>query len=131
MEIWSEEKAELAAYQLKSVAQVWFNQWKAERVDNGLMDGEESKVTFLDFFFPLVLRKAKVIDIINLNQGNMSVGEYSLMFTNLSKYGASIGGWLKSSYEKVYFVSFNFSFKIYRTTVLIMEMNISRLMTYA
>jgi len=48
------ENVELAAYQLKGVAQVWFNQWKEERVvDVGPLDWGKFMGTFLDQFFPL------------------------------------------------------------------------------
>ncbi|WMV58979.1 hypothetical protein MTR67_052364 [Solanum verrucosum] len=87
MGVTSMEKAELAAYQLKGVAQIWFNQWKEERaVDVGPLDWEKFKVPFLDRFFPLEMREAKVLEFINLHQGSMSVKEYDLKFTQLSRY---------------------------------------------
>uniref|UniRef100_M1DPL1 Gag-pol polyprotein n=1 Tax=Solanum tuberosum TaxID=4113 RepID=M1DPL1_SOLTU len=43
------EKEELSTYELKGVAQVWFNQWKEERVvDAGNLDWEKFKGVFLD-----------------------------------------------------------------------------------
>jgi len=49
----SVEKAELAAYQLKSVAQVWYTQWKNNRsVGAGPIEWEVFKLSFLDRFFP-------------------------------------------------------------------------------
>ncbi|WMV45890.1 hypothetical protein MTR67_039275 [Solanum verrucosum] len=36
------------------------------------------------------MRGSKVLDFINLRQGNMSVKEYALRFTQLSKYAPSI-----------------------------------------
>ncbi|WMV46373.1 hypothetical protein MTR67_039758, partial [Solanum verrucosum] len=57
------DKMELASYQLKGVAQVWF--------------------------FPREKREANVEEFINL-QGGMSVEEYSLKFTKLSKYAPSM-----------------------------------------
>ncbi|XP_049372734.1 uncharacterized protein LOC125837700 [Solanum verrucosum] len=45
---------------------------------------------FLDRFFPRELRKAKVEEFINLKQAIMSVKEYSLKLTLLSKYAPSI-----------------------------------------
>lgn len=44
-------------YQLKGVAHIWFTQWKFEKVD---IYWEMFKATFIDFFFPLELRKANV-----------------------------------------------------------------------
>ena len=85
------EKAELVAYQLKGVAIVWFDQWVNNRGDDvGPLYWEEFKVAFLDRFIPLELREAKVQEFINLRQGNMSVREYSLKFTKLSKYAPSL-----------------------------------------
>ena len=55
----SSVKAELAAYQLKGLAQIWFNQWKASRVlDDGPITWDEFKVAFLDHYFPMELRVA-------------------------------------------------------------------------
>jgi len=75
------EKVELAAYQLKGVAQFWFNQWKEGRVvEAGPLDSENFKVAFLDKLFSLEMREAKVLQFFNLRQGIMSVKEYSLKF---------------------------------------------------
>ena len=61
------EKAELVAYQLKVVARVWFDQWVDNRGDDvGPLEWEEFKVAFLDRFFPLELREAKVQEFIHL-----------------------------------------------------------------
>jgi len=37
------------------------------------LDLEKFKVDFLDRFFPLEMREAKVLEFINLHQGSMSV----------------------------------------------------------
>jgi len=72
------------AYQLKGVAQVWFNQWKKEKaIDVGPLDWDKFKKDFLDRLFPLEMREVKVLEFINLRQGNMSVKEYTLKFTQL------------------------------------------------
>ncbi len=76
------EKAELAAYQLKGVAQIWYNQWKEGRLEDvGPLDWEKFKAAFLDRFFPFEMTEAKVLEFINLRQGSMSVREYALRFT--------------------------------------------------
>ncbi|WMV38030.1 hypothetical protein MTR67_031415 [Solanum verrucosum] len=76
------ENEELLAYQLKDVAQAWFNQWKEERVvDVGPLDWENFKVSFLDILFPLEMREEKVLEFIKLHKGNMKVKEYALKFT--------------------------------------------------
>lgn len=74
------------AYQLKSLAQIWFEQWKSERKNDCPIPWEKFKDAFLDCFFPLELRKAKMKEFMNLKQGSMSVREYSLKINNLSKY---------------------------------------------
>ncbi|XP_049375597.1 uncharacterized protein LOC125840666 [Solanum verrucosum] len=85
------DKAELADYQRKGVAQVWFNQWKEERaVDTGPLDWEKLKVVFLDRLFPFEMRDENILEFINLRQGNMSVKEYVLKFTQLSKYAPTM-----------------------------------------
>ncbi|WMV58443.1 hypothetical protein MTR67_051828 [Solanum verrucosum] len=85
------EKVELATYQLKGVSQIWYNQWKEGRPkDEGFLDWEKFKVSFLDMVFSLEMREAKVHEFINLHQQSMSVREYALKFTQLSKYAPSM-----------------------------------------
>ncbi|KAK4737245.1 hypothetical protein R3W88_000942 [Solanum pinnatisectum] len=91
MEVTSIEKAELAAYQLKDVAQIWFTHWKANRpVRAGPIERELLKEAFLGRYFPREKREVKVDEFINLRQGNMNVQEYSLKFIQLSKYAPSL-----------------------------------------
>ncbi|XP_049358702.1 uncharacterized protein LOC125823361 [Solanum verrucosum] len=91
MGVTSREKAELAAYQLKDFTQIWYEQCKDARpVEAGPIEWETFKLAFLDRFFPWELREAKLEEFINLKQGNMSVNEYSLRFTLLSKYAPSL-----------------------------------------
>ncbi|TMW88996.1 hypothetical protein EJD97_017789 [Solanum chilense] len=53
MGVSSQEEAELAAYQLKDVAQIWYEKWKEERpVREGSVTWETFKMTFLDKFSP-------------------------------------------------------------------------------
>ena len=119
------EKAEL-------VARVWFNQWVDNRgVDADLFGWEEFKVAFLDRFFPLELREAKVQEFINLRQGSMSVREYSLKFTKLSKYAPSLV--VDPRVKMSMFMSGVSTLVIHgcRTDVLYKQMDLPRLMTYA
>ncbi|XP_049405072.1 uncharacterized protein LOC125868481 [Solanum stenotomum] len=91
MGVTSVEKGELATYQLKGVAQVWYDQWKGERhVGAGPVEWELFRSVFLDKLFPLELREAKMQKFINLRQGCMSVKEYALKFIQLSKYATTI-----------------------------------------
>ncbi|WMV34431.1 hypothetical protein MTR67_027816 [Solanum verrucosum] len=66
MGVTSVEKAELAAYQLKGVAQAWYTQWKRNRpVEAGPINWEVFKKAFLDRFFPREKREAKMKEFIN------------------------------------------------------------------
>jgi len=76
---------------LNRISQIWFNQWKEERtIDANPLDWDKFKGAFLDRFFPFELRETKVQEFINLKQGIMSVNEYSLKFTQLSKYAPAM-----------------------------------------
>ena len=60
------EKAELAAYKLKDVAQTWYNMWKDNRVlGDGPVTWEILKKAFLERFIPREQTDAKVEDFIN------------------------------------------------------------------
>lgn len=81
------EKAELASYQLKDVAQTWCKMWRDSRVLGGVpVTWELFKTAFLERFFPREMKEAKVEEFINLKQGSMTVREYSLKFVKLSRY---------------------------------------------
>ena len=83
MGVSSTEKAELAAYQLKGIAQIWFTQWKASRLDDdGPITWGEFKRAFLGHYFPMELREAKMREFLNLKQGRMSVRDYALRSQN-------------------------------------------------
>ena len=54
MDVTPREKAELVDYQLKDVAQVWFEQWRIDRpLGRGPVSWEEFKEAFLYRLFPL------------------------------------------------------------------------------
>ena len=55
-------------------------------VESVLIEFEEFMESFLGKYFPHERRVVKVEEFINLKQGNMSVEEYSLKFTMLSRY---------------------------------------------
>ena len=81
----------MSSYQLREVAQVWYTQWKDNRLlDSGPIEWEEFKKPFLGKYFPRERREVKVEEFINLKQGNMSVEEYSLKFSMLSRYASSL-----------------------------------------
>ena len=54
------------------------------------MTWEISKKLFINRFFPKEKRESKVEEFINLHQGGMSVLDYFLKFTKLSKYAPSL-----------------------------------------
>ncbi|XP_069150509.1 uncharacterized protein [Solanum lycopersicum] len=85
------EKAELASYQLKDVAQTWCKMWRDSRVLGGVpVTWELFKTAFLERFFPREMKEAKVEEFINLKQGSMTVREYSLKFVKLSRYATPL-----------------------------------------
>ena len=91
MGVTSREKAELASYQLREVDQVWYNQWKDNRpVESGTFELEEIKEAFLGKYFPLKRREVKIEKFINLKQYNITIEEYSLKFSTLSRYAPSL-----------------------------------------
>ncbi|WMV29615.1 hypothetical protein MTR67_023000 [Solanum verrucosum] len=75
----------------RGVAQIWFNQWKEGREkDAGPLDWEKFKVDFLDRFFPLEMRDAKVLEFIDLRQENMRVkSERRILRKGLGSQGSS------------------------------------------
>ena len=85
MQVSGNYRVELASYQLKDVAHIWYTQWKENRGANATpITWECFSETFLDRFFPIELREAKAQKFMNLRQGNMTVHEYGLKFTNSS-----------------------------------------------
>ncbi|XP_069152739.1 uncharacterized protein [Solanum lycopersicum] len=91
MGVTSREKAELASYQLRDVAQIWYTQWKDNRAEgSGPIEWEEFKEVFLGMYFHRERREIRVKEFINLKQGNMSVVEYSLKFSTFSRYSPSL-----------------------------------------
>ena len=70
---------------------MWFEKWRSERpLERDPVDLEEFKEAFLDRFFLLDWREKKMVEFTILRQWGMSVQEYSLKFTQLSKYAPTM-----------------------------------------
>ena len=92
MEATDTEKAGLASYQLKDIAQTWCKMWQDSRVLGEVpVSWELFKTNFLERLFPRETREAKVEEFINLKQVSITVREYSLKFFKLSRYVTFLG----------------------------------------
>ncbi|XP_009762244.2 uncharacterized protein [Nicotiana sylvestris] len=81
------EAAELAAYQLKDVANTWYETWEESRgedADPGTW--KDFADAFLEHFLPIEVLEAKALEFERLRQNDMSVNEYYLKFVSLAKY---------------------------------------------
>ncbi|XP_069151947.1 uncharacterized protein [Solanum lycopersicum] len=87
MEATDTEKAGLASYQLKDIAQTWCKMWQDSRFLGEVpVSWELFKTNFLERLFPRETREAKVEEFINLKQVSITVREYSLKFFKLSRW---------------------------------------------
>nr|AAT39297.2 Gag-pol protein, putative [Solanum demissum] len=131
MHVVDTERVELAAYQLNDVARTWFDQWKGGRVKNAPPANwacfEEA---FLGHFFPRELREAKVREFLTLKQESLSVHEYSLKFTQLSRYAPEMVADMRNRMSLFVAGLSRLSSKEGRAAMLIGDMDISRLMVY-
>ena len=96
-----QEQADLAAYQLEDLDRVWYDQLKNERpIIKGQITWGALKTAFLGRFFLLELRERKIQEFINLDQGDMSIKDYSLKFTQLYKHAPSLAGDYRANMNK-------------------------------
>ena len=67
MHVMEEESVELAAYRMKDVAYDWVEMWRKSRGENDTpLTLQLFQDAFLDRFFPLELREAKLEEFLNL-----------------------------------------------------------------
>ena len=87
-------------------------------------------MAFLDHFFSLELREAKMREFMNLRQGNMSVREYALKFTKFSKYASTIVANPRAKMSQFMSGLNDTLVNACRSAMLNTEMDIARLMTH-
>ena len=86
MEITSDAtRIKLAAFQLESEAQVWWNWAKTSR-DLEAMTWTEFQELFMSKYFPDTARHAKAQEFLELKQGTMNVMEYVARSTELARF---------------------------------------------
>ncbi|KAF3676878.1 V-type proton ATPase subunit G [Capsicum annuum] len=103
---------------------------KDRGVEARLIEWEEFARAFLDRFFLLDLREAKVQEFINFKKKSMSVKEYSLKFTQLARYAPTIMVDNRSRMSKFVSGVADSMVKECRTAILIKLMDRSRLMVH-
>ncbi|XP_070010562.1 uncharacterized protein [Nicotiana sylvestris] len=81
------EAAELVAYQLKDVANMWYETWEESRwEDADPATWKDFADAFLEHFLPIEVLEAKALEFERLRHNDMSVNEYYLKFVTLAKY---------------------------------------------
>lgn len=125
------ERVELAAYQLKNVARTWFDQWKKGRAEGApLASWACFEEAIFGRFFSRELKEAKVREFLTLKQESLSVHEYGLKFTQLSRYAPEMVADMRSRMSLFVAGLSRLSSKEGRAAMLIQNMDISRLMVY-
>jgi hypothetical protein len=81
------QKVTLATYMLHEDASYWWkNTSQRMRFGNTVVTWEMFKREFLVKYFPADVRNRKVVEFMELKQGNLSVPEYAAKFEELCRY---------------------------------------------
>jgi hypothetical protein len=81
------QKVTLATYMLHEDASYWWkNASQRMRFGNTVVTWEMFKREFLVKYFPADMRNRKVVEFMELKQGNLSVPEYAAKFEELCRY---------------------------------------------
>ncbi|KAK4721628.1 hypothetical protein R3W88_011861 [Solanum pinnatisectum] len=116
---------------IRMLSQALTNQWKKGRADEAPPASwacfEEA---FLGHFFPRELREAKVREFLTFKQDSLSVHEYGLKFTRLSRYASGMVADMRSRMSLFVVGLSRLSSKEGKAAMLICDMDIARLMVY-
>ncbi|WMV25631.1 hypothetical protein MTR67_019016 [Solanum verrucosum] len=130
IQVTGNDRVELASYQLKDVAHIWYTQWKDNMgTDAAPITWEGFSKSFLDRFFLIELREARAQEFMNLRQGNMTVQEYGLKFNQLSRYAPHMVADSRAQMNK-FLYGVSDLVKTECRNAMLGDMNISRLMTH-
>ncbi|WMV32871.1 hypothetical protein MTR67_026256 [Solanum verrucosum] len=131
MRVADAERVELVTYQLKSIARIWFDQWKKGRAEGAsILSWAMFESAFIGRLFSRELREAKLREFLTLKQESMSVHEYSLRFTQLSRYALEMVADMRSIMSVFVAGLSHLSSKKGNATMLIGKMDIARLMIH-
>ncbi|WMV09011.1 hypothetical protein MTR67_002396 [Solanum verrucosum] len=115
----------------QDVAHIWYTQWKENRdIDATPISWECFSETFLDRFFPRELREGKAQEFMNLRQSSMTVQEYGLKFTQLSRYTPQMVVDSRDQMNKFLYGVSDLVKTECRNAMLLGDMSLSRLMTH-
>ncbi|XP_070019338.1 uncharacterized protein [Nicotiana sylvestris] len=85
------ESVEFTSYRLRDIAVTWYETWKQTRGPNvPPVTWKECSDAFLQQYLPIELRRARRDRFLHLEQGNMSIREYSMQFNSLARYAPTI-----------------------------------------
>lgn len=116
---------------LKDIAYDWVLLWRKGRgEDTTPMTWQVFQDEFLDKFFPLEMREAKIEEFMNLRMSSMTVKEYCLKFNQLAKYGPDLISDTRACMSKFVTSVSSLVLKECRTTILNRDIDLSRLMIH-